>query len=167
MPPQPSGSPDSGKKRSPLRDRIPVSRLAEFSARLDTRQVVEHGLLQPAVAFRETACLPAVASAKAGLSAAEDWERSSPAVPMPSGRSRLRNRKLQQAVAVHGLRRLNSPGKRHRFSPLMSARKTRLSRRPRGRCIPSTSSSREMSGLEQAGNLHSQAITTPAFGCRG
>jgi len=39
MSPQPSGSPDSGKKRSPLRDRIPVSRLAEFSARLDTRQV--------------------------------------------------------------------------------------------------------------------------------
>lgn len=39
MSPQPSGSPDSGKTRSPLRDRIPVSRLAEFSSRLDTRQV--------------------------------------------------------------------------------------------------------------------------------
>ena len=39
MPPKPSGSQDSGRPRSPLRDRSPVSTLAEFRARLDTRQV--------------------------------------------------------------------------------------------------------------------------------
>ena len=39
MSPQPPGSPDSGKPGSPLRNRIPVSGLADFRARLDTRQV--------------------------------------------------------------------------------------------------------------------------------
>jgi hypothetical protein len=39
MSPQSSGSPDFGKKGSPLRDRVPVSSLADFRARLDTRQV--------------------------------------------------------------------------------------------------------------------------------
>jgi hypothetical protein len=39
MPPQPSGSQDSGKPRSPLRDRSPIASIAEFRARLDTRQV--------------------------------------------------------------------------------------------------------------------------------
>ena len=39
MSPQPPGSPDSGKPGSPLRNRIPVAGLADFRARLDTRQV--------------------------------------------------------------------------------------------------------------------------------
>ncbi len=39
MPPQPPTSPDSGRPRSPLRDRIPVSSLAAFRARLDSVQV--------------------------------------------------------------------------------------------------------------------------------
>jgi hypothetical protein len=39
MSPQPPGSPDFGKKGSPLRGRISVSSLADFRARLDTRQV--------------------------------------------------------------------------------------------------------------------------------
>lgn len=39
MSPQPPGSPDFGKKGSPLRDRVPVCSLADFSARLYTRQV--------------------------------------------------------------------------------------------------------------------------------
>jgi hypothetical protein len=39
MSPQPSGSPDSGKPGSPLRNQIPVVSLADFRARLDTRQV--------------------------------------------------------------------------------------------------------------------------------
>ena len=39
MPPQPTGSQNSGKKGSPLRDRIPVSSPTDFRARLDTRQI--------------------------------------------------------------------------------------------------------------------------------
>lgn len=39
MPPQPSGSQDSGRPRSPLRDRAPISPIEAFCARLDTRQV--------------------------------------------------------------------------------------------------------------------------------
>lgn len=39
MSPQPPGSPDFGKKGSPLRDRIPVSSSSAFRARIDTRQV--------------------------------------------------------------------------------------------------------------------------------
>jgi hypothetical protein len=39
MPPQPTGSQDSGRPRSPLRDRAAVSSYANFRARLDTRQV--------------------------------------------------------------------------------------------------------------------------------
>lgn len=39
MSPQPSGSPDFGKKGSPLRNRIPVSSLSDFRCRLDTRQI--------------------------------------------------------------------------------------------------------------------------------
>ena len=39
MSPQPSGSPDSGRPRSPLRDRTPVSSVENFRARLDSRQV--------------------------------------------------------------------------------------------------------------------------------
>lgn len=39
MSPQPPGSPDSGRPRSPLRDRTPVSSVENFRARLDSRQV--------------------------------------------------------------------------------------------------------------------------------
>jgi len=39
MPPQPSGSQDSGRPRSPLRDRAPISSIKAFRARLDTSQV--------------------------------------------------------------------------------------------------------------------------------
>ena len=39
MPSQPSGSQDSGKPRSPIRDRIPIASFAEFRSRLDTRQI--------------------------------------------------------------------------------------------------------------------------------
>jgi hypothetical protein len=39
MSPQPPGSPDSGRPRSTLRNQIPVASLADFCARLDTRQV--------------------------------------------------------------------------------------------------------------------------------
>jgi hypothetical protein len=39
MPSQPSGSQDSGKPRSSIRDRIPIASFAEFRSRLDTRQI--------------------------------------------------------------------------------------------------------------------------------
>ena len=39
MSPQPPGSSDSGKPGSPLRNRTPSAKLADFRARLDTRQV--------------------------------------------------------------------------------------------------------------------------------
>jgi hypothetical protein len=39
MPPQPSGSQNSGRPRSPLRDQCPTSSIADFQARLDSRQV--------------------------------------------------------------------------------------------------------------------------------
>lgn len=39
MPPQPTGSPNSGKPGSPLRNQIPAATLADFCARLDTRQI--------------------------------------------------------------------------------------------------------------------------------
>ena len=39
MSPQPPGSPDSRGTRSPLRNQIPIASLADFCARLDTRQV--------------------------------------------------------------------------------------------------------------------------------
>ncbi len=39
MSPQPPGSPDSGKPGSSLRNRIPLVGLADFRARLDTRQI--------------------------------------------------------------------------------------------------------------------------------
>jgi hypothetical protein len=39
MPPQPSGSQDSGRPRSPLRDRCPTSSIESFRKRLDSLQV--------------------------------------------------------------------------------------------------------------------------------